>query len=63
MKNQLSILKNVVRKWIKLKKANIEWYFMGYNCFDLIPPSFYYTHTDEEIERLICELREFIEEI
>ncbi len=37
---------------------------MGGNCFGLFPPSFYYTHTQEEIElikyKIIKELEEII---
>lgn len=35
---------------------------MGGLCFGLFPPSFYYTHTDEEIKLIIEELREFLAE-
>ena len=34
--------------------------FYGRTVFSPFPPSFYYTHTDEEIECIINELREFI---
>ena len=36
----------------KLKKMDDCWYFMGGNCFGLFPPSFYYTHTEEDIKRI-----------
>lgn len=42
------------------------WSFMGGECFGLFPPSFYYTHTEEEIERIseetIARLCAMIEE-
>ena len=36
----------------KLKKMDDWWYFMGGNCFGLFPPSFYYTHSEEEIKQI-----------
>lgn len=46
---------------IKLRQMDDMWYFLGGNCFGLYPPSFYYTHTEEEIERItkkdIAELK------
>ncbi len=39
---------------------DLEWKLMGGLCFGLFPPSFYYTHTDEEIKLIIEELREFL---
>lgn len=40
---------------MKLKQMDDFWYFMGGNCFGLFPPSFYYTHTEEEIKRITEE--------
>lgn len=52
---------------IKLKEMDNLWHFMGGNCFGLFPPSFYYTHTQEEIERITTEtmkrLRAMIDEL
>lgn len=31
------------------------WYLMGGSCFGLFPPSFYYTHTEEEIKQITEE--------
>lgn len=43
-------------KWhIKLKEMDDWWYFTGGNCFGLFPPSFYYTHTEEEIKQITEE--------
>lgn len=39
----------------KLQQMDDMWYFMGGNCFGLFPPSFYYTHTQEEIDRITKE--------
>lgn len=36
----------------ELKKMDDWWYFIGGNCFGLFPPSFYYTHSEEEIKRI-----------
>ena len=59
----INLLKKIIQK-IKLKieliDMDIKWGIMGGRCFSLFPPSFYYTHTDEEIERIINELREFM---
>lgn len=50
----------------KLMSMDHRWRMIGGNCFALFPPSFYYTHTSEEIERLtreeITELNKLLEE-
>ena len=33
------------------------WYYTGGNCWGLFPPSFYYTHTEEEVERITKETK------
>ena len=52
---------------IKLKRMDDWWYFTGGNCFGLFPPSFYYTHTEEEVRRITDEtlerLRSMIEKL
>ena len=52
---------------IKLKEMDDWWYYTGENCFGLFPPSFYYTHTQEEIEKITTEekrkLRALIEQL
>lgn len=40
---------------MKLKRMDDWWYLMGGSCFGLLPPSFYYTHTEEEIKRTADE--------
>lgn len=51
----------------KLREMDDLWYSMGGNCFGLFPPSFYHTHTPEEIERITAEtmeqLRAMIDEL
>lgn len=39
----------------KLRQMDEMWYLMGGNCFGLYPPSFYHTHTPEEIEKITKE--------
>lgn len=39
----------------KLKKMDDIWNIMGGSCFGIFPPSFYYTHTKEEIEIITAE--------
>ena len=48
-------LRSLIRKFrshMKLKQLDDWWYLMGGSCFGLFPPSFYYTHTEEEIKRI-----------
>ena len=73
MQNQSNILKIGMQKFIVLLKKIIQkikfkmklidmdmkWRIMGRGCFDF-PPSFYYTHTEEEINCIINELKELI---
>lgn len=40
---------------IKLREMDEWWYFTGANSWGLFPPSFYYTHTEEEIKRIKAE--------
>ena len=41
---------------IKLKQMDAWWYYIGGNCFQAFPPSFYYTHTEEEIKQAKAEI-------
>ena len=55
MKEHITLLKDLwckVKLFHKLKKIDDWWYFMGGSCFGLFPPSFYYTHSEEEIKRI-----------
>ncbi len=51
---------------IKLWDMDRQWRMMGGNCFALFPPSFYYTHTPEEVERItreeIAKIRKILDE-
>ena len=47
-----------MRKWIrklryraKLRRMDEMWRWMGGSCWGLFPPSFYLTHTPEEVQR------------
>ncbi len=37
------------------------WYYTGASTYELFPPSFYYTHTQEEIERITEEKKKRIQ--
>lgn len=37
---------------IKLQQMDDMWYLLGGNCWGLFPPSFYYTHTEDEVKRI-----------
>lgn len=57
----IDLLKNLIHKiWfrIKLKGMDDWWYYTGASSWKLFPPSFYYTHTEEEIERITDETLE-----
>lgn len=41
-----------IRFKMKLKRMDRAYYIFGWSCFGLFPPSFYYTHTPEEIEEI-----------
>ena len=59
----LSLLKRMTHKIlfkIKLWEMDRWWEFIGGSCWQLFPPSFYYTHTEEEIEVIIEETIERI---
>ena len=58
----------IIKEWIdkiifriKLWEMDEWWYYTGGSCWGLFPPSFYYTHTEEEIERITAETRERIQ--
>ena len=44
-----------IRFRMKLRQMDYWWYFIGGNNWQLFPPSFYYTHTEEEIKRITGE--------
>lgn len=69
----------MIRKWIELlkdlfhkirfrnelRRMDTLWWLMGGNCFGIFPPSFYYTHTEEEIkqakEEILVMYQEFLD--
>lgn len=60
IKKYIELLKNIIHKImfrIKLEQMDDWWYYTGGNCWGLFPPSFYYTHTEEEVERITKETK------
>lgn len=51
----LKKIKHRIMFKIKLWEMDSLWELMGGSCWGLFPPSFYYTHTEEEIERITKE--------
>ena len=51
---------------IRLRHIDSEWYYWNDTGFSLFPPSFYYTHSEDEIERTteetLAELRTMLSE-
>lgn len=52
IKSKIKSLCEKIRFRRKLKDMDAFWYSFGGSCFGVFPPSFYYTHTQEEIEKL-----------
>lgn len=52
-----------IRWRIKLKMMDDMWFFMGGSCFGMFSPSFYYTHTQEEIESIVAEEEKQIQKL
>lgn len=52
-----------IRFRMELKRMDDMWNFMGGYCFGVFPPSFYYTHTEEEIKRITAEKMENIQKM
>lgn len=60
------IFRETIQKIIfrrKLRQMDKWWYYMGGNNWGLFPPSFYYTHTEEEVERIATETIAEIQEL
>jgi hypothetical protein len=61
----IKILKKI-RFRMKLSDMDHQWYFTFGNCFGLFPPSFYYSHTQEEIDSIkaeeIAKIRKLLDE-
>lgn len=60
----------IVKGWIdkkifriKLSEMDSLWYYSGASGWKLFPPSFYYTHTEEEIERITAEINARLQEL
>ena len=65
----ISAIKRICKKikiYVKLKRMDERWYMLNGDCFGLFPPSFYYTHTEDEIKRItaaeIAKLKAILEE-
>lgn len=63
-------MKHMIKKILfkmKLREMDNRWYSSGKSGWSLFPPSFYYTHTEEEIKRITAEtierIRKIIEEL
>lgn len=57
-KKYIELLRKLIRKSrfrTKLRRMDDWWYLIGGCCFELFPPSFYYTHMEEEIKRITEE--------
>ena len=52
---------------MELQAMDDIYYLTGQSCFSLFPPSFYHTHTPEEIERItqeeIAKIRALIDQM
>lgn len=65
-KKSCGVFRSVIQKIVfrmKLWEMDNIWYETGGSCWGLFPPSFYYTHTEEEIERITEETIRRIEEL
>ena len=66
IKKYIEIVRNLTKKvvfHIRMKQIDAEWYDRGGRRWGLFPPSFYYTHTEEEIERITAETRARIQSL
>lgn len=53
--NKIRKMYDKIKFEMKLRRMDKLWHFYGANSWDLFPPSFYYRHTTEEIERITEE--------
>lgn len=53
----------VLKFTAQMQRLDKMWYFFGGSCFGIFPPSFYYTHTQEEIEQKKKETIKILQEI
>ncbi len=49
--------------WFRLRHMDFWWYYTMQNCYSFYPPSFYYTHTREEIARIREEDLKLVREL
>lgn len=67
MLNKLKKIIKQIRIKRELQIMDDVYYLTGQSCFSLFPPSFYYTHTPEEIERItqdeIRKIKELLEQM
>ena len=69
MEGKMGFLKKWIKKiWYrhKLRRMDRQWHMQGGASYQLFPPSFYYTHSEEEIkeitERELAYLRKMVAE-
>lgn len=47
---------NKLAFWMKLRNMDYVWYnIMGGNSYGVVPPSYYYKYSEEEVERIKTE--------
>lgn len=51
------------KRRIWLRELDDRWWMMGGSCFGLFPPSFYYTHSKEEVSRIRQETLQELKDI
>lgn len=56
------IIQKIVHQ-IKLWQMDKKWYYTGASSWKLFPPSFYYTHSEEEARRITAEAVGRIQEL
>lgn len=66
IKEKISIFFKQIRTRMQLRGMDNIWSIYGGSCFGLHAPSFYYKHSEEEIERIqkeeIAKLKEILNE-
>lgn len=50
--NKLGVVIKKIIFRMKLRRMDDMYYFFGGSCFSMFPPSFYLTHTPEEVEEI-----------
>lgn len=66
MKNCIKLLKDIMHKIffkMECELLDAEWRDRCDSCWGLFKPSFYLTHTDEEIERITAETKARIQDL